>query len=290
MNNRSSYLILVAFVVLATIVYMNYSSINDINKKLREYSLSLPRTQNRNQNEESRIKEFYNKIASRERKVYSQNNEDGVIEVLLELVGIKDPSYYVEIGVGSTEAKECNTRYLREVKKWTGLLIDGAWSNPSINLHNEYVMAHTILDIFEKYKVPVEFDLLSEDTDYADYWILESILSRHHPKVIVQEVNEQPPDRCITVPKSDKLIIDDGTEFHGANICAYTCLSKRFGYTMVYCESVGVNCFWIRDDLMENILGFDVSVVQRVLTKEFLWKKPAFAYKKTDKIWHQIVC
>lgn len=51
---------------------------------------------------ENQIKEFYNKIAQRERKVFSQNREDGVIEAIFEILNIPDlKKYFVEIGTQS---------------------------------------------------------------------------------------------------------------------------------------------------------------------------------------------
>ena len=40
------------------------------------------------------------------------------------------------------------------------------------------------------------------------------------------------------------------TDFHGASVEAMRRLGRRHGYTMVYCESAGVNCFLVRDDVL----------------------------------------
>lgn len=49
-------------------------------------------------------------LQSRERKVYSQNGEDGIIEAIFEKIGVIT-GFFVEFGV--QEGKECNSRYLR---------------------------------------------------------------------------------------------------------------------------------------------------------------------------------
>ena len=48
----------------------------------------------------------------------------------------------------------------------------------------------------------------------------------------------------------------DGTDYYGAGLLALHKLarSKRPAYSLVYCESHGVNCFFVRDD----VLGFDM--------------------------------
>lgn len=168
--------------------------------------------------------------------------------------------------------------------------MDGSNYNPKINLNREMISHLTILDLFEKYKVPIELDIFSEDTDYGDYWIVEKVLTKYKPKIVIHEVNQQKPDMCVTVPKPPGIKFWDGSNFHGGSVCAFRCLAIRFGYTMVYCESAGVNCFWIRNDLLEKNLGISSGVVQRVLTPKMLFKQPKFRYRPTNLVWEQVTC
>ena len=55
-------------------------------------------------------------------KVYSQNNEDGIIHYLLTMLSIKNPKF-VEIGTES-RYQEANTRFLYESTNSEGFLID----------------------------------------------------------------------------------------------------------------------------------------------------------------------
>lgn len=101
-------------------------------------------------------------------KIYSQNREDGVIAFLLDCVG-RDQKYFVEFGVEN--GSECNTRYLREHAGFTGLMMDGGFENASIGLHQEFVTAANINELFKKYDVPSEFEILSIDIDGNDLWV-----------------------------------------------------------------------------------------------------------------------
>ncbi len=67
-----------------------------------------------------------------DKKVYSQLEEDGIIEAIYECIG-EETKYFVEFGV--QDGSECTTRYLREQKNWTGLMMDGGFDKPEINLH-----------------------------------------------------------------------------------------------------------------------------------------------------------
>ena len=68
-------------------------------------------------------------------------------------------------------------------------------------------------------------------------------------------MNQQTPEKCIVVPKSENLIYWDGSNYPGGSVCAFYCLAKINDYSTVYCETAGVNCFCIRKDLIENNLS-----------------------------------
>jgi hypothetical protein len=170
-------------------------------------------------------------------------------------------------------------------------MLDGTHSNKSINLNKELISVANILELFEKYNVPLQFDYLSEDTDYADYWIVEKILTKYKPKVIVYEVNQQPAESCVTVanPGND-VIFWPGTEYHSGSVCAFYCLAKQNDYSVVYCESNAINCFMIRNDIIRDQLNLNVKLLQETLTPTFLQQKPNWKFHKTDKKWFEIKC
>jgi len=169
-------------------------------------------------------------------------------------------------------------------------MFDGEFNNPDTNLHKEIVTHDNILDLFKKYKISEEIGILSEDTDYGDYWIVNSILSKYSPSIVIHEVNEQETQLCVTVPKPNEVIYWDRSEYHGASVCAFYCLAKQFNYTMIYCEKAGVNCFWVQNELLEKHLKVSAQIVQNILTPEFLFRKPKFVYHKTNKSWDYIKC
>ena len=258
-------------------------------EKINHLNLKKPGGVNHTALDLDKIAAFYESVSSREKKIFSQNKEDGVILALLDFLKIKKPGYYVEFG--TENAAQCNTRNLRENYNWTGLLMDGSNENQAINLYKETILHSNIIELFEKHKVPIEFEIFSEDTDYADYWIVEKVLTVYKPKIVIHEVNQQLPDRCVTVPKPSKLIFwSYRSAFHGGSVCAFHCLAKQFNYTMVYCEKAGVNCFWIRNDLLLDNLNVDIAKVQSFLNPQYLFKNPIFTYLVTNDEWFQVKC
>ena len=54
-------------------------------------------------------------------------------------------------------------------------MFDSAYSDESIGLHKEVFTHSNVLQIFRKYSIKKSITVLSVDTDYADFWILEAI-------------------------------------------------------------------------------------------------------------------
>ena len=191
---------------------------------------------------------------SSEDREFSQNGEDGVIRHLLRMVPPK-AKYYVELGVedGST----CNTRALH-VQGWTGLLVDSGYENPKINLVRSMIWQDNVVSILRNANVPAEFDLLAIGTDCYDFWLLQELLAAgYRPRILVNEVNaaiaNAPPRVASVPPGSSADEYCSMTQWFGASVSAFYHLYRRYGYSMVYCEARGVNCFGVRDD----VLGLD---------------------------------
>jgi hypothetical protein len=188
--------------------------------------------------------------------LYSQNGEDGILQAIFSKIGTTN-EFYVEFG--TEDGTECNTRYLREKKAWKGLLMDATHQNELINLKKEWINAENINQLFEKYQVPKNFDLLSIDIDFNDYWVLQAIdLNKFSPRVIVVEYNSHiPSNEARTVTYDPSRAWDFTSDYFGASAAAFYQFGVQKGYSLVYCESHGVNCFLVRNDA----LGTNISDV-----------------------------
>jgi len=229
-------------------------------------------------------------INSHEKKIYSQNCEDGIIEYIFSKIRTTN-KFSVEFGVG--DGFESNTVNLLEKENWKGLMMDygsdqniklsnvvkKVWSNRKLGLKNniqkdisffkkiinrknrtqsfqldiknERVTAENIQQLFKKYNVPKSFDLLSIDIDYNDYWVWKSIVD-YNPRVVIIEYNSSiPPTESKVVPY-DSEAVWDGTNYFGASILALKNLGFEKGYTLVGCDSHGVNAFFCKSELLKN--------------------------------------
>lgn len=192
----------------------------------------------------------------------SQNYEDGMIAEIFRRIGINSYTF-VEIGVG--DGSENNTQALL-TQGWSGWWVEGdAQSCESIRRHlkntpylarqlilyESYVSPENIEKIFLDIGIPSEVDLFSLDIDQDTYHIWAA-LANFRPRVIVIEYNSAIPanQSWINLYKEGKVW--DGTQAFGASLKAFQLLSEKFGYSLVGCDIVGVNAFFIRNDLVAD--------------------------------------
>ena len=191
-----------------------------------------------------------------EKKIFSQNGEDGIIQEIFNRIGTTN-KLFVEFGVES--GQECNSRYLLEKCGWSGLWIEGSDENVGsakdqfkafpINVLSQFITKENIVEIFENSNIPKELDLLSIDIDGNDYWIWEE-LKEYKARVVVIEYNAKYlPIQDWVMPYDFKHLYD-GSAYFGASLKALNRLGESLGYGLVSCDNMGVNAFFVRKDLL----------------------------------------
>jgi len=212
-------------------------------------------------------------LQSKGRRVFSQADEDGVIEEVFNHVGTTN-KVYVEFG--ASDGQECNTRYLRENKNWNiedSLLLDGGHEDPSINLKKVMFWPSNIVQLFREFRVKTHFDLLSVDMDSYDWFMLERILEAgYKPRVVIIECNVMfdVGDSKSVMPPSDRQPgrMWDGTRYMGASMLAIKRLLNRFSYSLVWCNLL--NCIGIQDEVLGSPVRLPVEEVQQHIQ----WVRP----------------
>ncbi len=105
--------------------------------------------------------------------------------------------------------------------------------------------------------LPQEIDLLSIDVDGNDYWFWEGI-SCLSPRIVVIEYNASlGPEMALATPYDPLFLRYEKHAsgfYHGASLTALERLGKEKGYSLIGCDSTGVNAFFVREDcLTKNI-------------------------------------
>jgi hypothetical protein len=177
-----------------------------------------------------------------EKKKYSQNGEDGIIESLFNHVGTTN-KFFVEIGVG--DGTENNTRKLAEEGwrgKWLSLgpIRHVPQGVESVEIR---VTAENVNRLLEG--VPQEIDLLSIDIDGNDYYVWDAI-ERVSPRVVAIEYNPFLPPPTSRTIQYDPEFRWTFTDYFGASLCALNKLAERKGYSLVCCDRSGTNAFFAK--------------------------------------------
>lgn len=186
-----------------------------------------------------------------EKKVYSQQGEDGIIEHIFNVIGTTN-KFAAEIGV-SVNFPECNTYNLATLG-WTTFwfdiqMIDTSLIPSNAVFVNSKITGDNVVEIFDNCSVPIEMDLLSIDIDSNDYHVREA-LDKYKPRVCIQEYNGCfDATQEYIMPRDDNYWPITANTIFGASLKSMEIQADRQGYDLVYCDNRGVNAFFIRKDI-----------------------------------------
>jgi hypothetical protein len=207
-------------------------------------------------------------------KVFSQNDEDGIIEEILNRVDAVRPlgKTFIEIGCGN--GLENNSHYLL-LKGFKGCWVDGDPKNlefirtelgdlefPRLQARQCFIDLSNIGELISsqvKFLDTREPDMFSLDIDGNDLWVLQESLRHIDPKMICVEYNPKfPPPLAVSIAynPSHTWVYDD---YQGASLQAFC--NGLPGYQLVCCNLCGVNAFFVRKDLAAGFASTDSRVL-----------------------------
>jgi hypothetical protein len=209
-----------------------------------------------------------NSLARYERKVFSQNGEDGVIAEVFARIGVTDRRF-VEFGAG--DGTENNCAFLADVMGWTGIFAEADEARAAALAHKyqysdgietrrQLLTPESVDALVSDGKGPSdELDILSIDVDSIDYHLWKNVVSVR-PRVVIIEYNPTLPGGArVTLPLGATPEL--GEYYFGASLSALIALGQEKGYAFVYCELSGTNAFFVRDDLVD-LLGSPEPVLR----------------------------
>lgn len=222
-----------------------------------------------------------------EKKLTSQNGEDGIIEVMVN--HIKNPNRkFLEIGWGDGGAN-MTINLLKQ--GWRGIAVDQAVPLPGTTeyeglLHfQEYVYPHTCTKYLEQ--VSLDCDFFSLDIDSFDYDISKKLLeSGFRPKTVCVEINSRfGPTAVASFPyvekKAFKKKLYRKTSWFGCSLEKYRNLWKKYGYKYFGFDSSATNAFFYHVDmcnridlpiLTDDMLPYqDDSVMKELISTHSFW-------------------
>jgi hypothetical protein len=199
--------------------------------------------------------------AARGYKVYSQADEDGVIDAIYRELGAGS-NVFVELGCGN--GLENNTHHLL-LRGWRGVWVDGSAKNIAaiaaqiplsssrLTVDQSFITRDNVRDVVRRALAaleggPKDVDFLSIDLDGNDAILLDQLLEEHSPRLVCVEYNGKFPYPTDVEVAYDAAHTWSGDDYHGASLAAYI---RHVGdrYRLVACNASGVNAFFVRTDL-----------------------------------------
>jgi len=184
-----------------------------------------------------------------EAKIYSQNGEDGILAYILGQIGTE---YRTAVEFGAGNGLENNTRLLADLG-WLVYWFDFEelqYRPHRCEFSRQILTVDNIVSQFRALGVPTQFDVLSVDVDGNDWHLREAIGAAFRPRVCVMEYNGSfaASDEYV-MPRNDNYCWQPWQKQFGASLLSLTQQATRLGYDLVYCESRGVNAFYVRSDI-----------------------------------------
>ncbi len=201
-------------------------------------------------------------------KVYSQNDEDGIIHEIFRRIGYTTKTF-VEFGVQN--GLECNSHYLLH-QGFSGVWIEADSSavkeihirfrtvidSGRLKVLNVFIDKDNINGILHD-EINNELDLLSIDIDGNDWYIWEAITDIRPRLVCIEYNGKFPPDYAWKQAYHSRHMWD-GSDWQGASLKALEMLGTQKGYRLVATNLKGVNAFFVRNDLWnDQVFLSDVS-------------------------------
>jgi hypothetical protein len=205
-------------------------------------------------------------LCDREFKIFSQWGEDGIIQFLIANLAIRHRTF-IEFGV--EDFFEANCRFLLMKDNWSGYVIDGSPSNIE-RLRSSYfywryplqskaafITRENIDALLAESGFDREPGILSVDIDGVDYYVLEA-LRDWRPSILIVEYNAVfGSRRAVTVPydpQFQRTRRHHSNLYYGASLPAFLSLANERGYALVGVNSVGSNAFFVRRDLLNDVV------------------------------------
>ncbi len=200
-------------------------------------------------------------------KVYSQADEDGILEEIARRIGIAG-GHFIEIGCG--DGRENNSHYLL-LKGWRGVWVDGDADNiaairAALPLDGRLRLVRQTVTLDNVTTIPAaagspdfgSLDLISVDVDGNDLAIAEAAIGAWSPKIVVGEYNAKfpyPLQQEVRYDPQHRWAHDD---YHGASLAAWV---GRLGhdYRLVACNLAGTNAFFVRADFAGRFTAYAPS-------------------------------
>jgi len=229
------------------------------------------------------------------RQVYSQNDEDGIIEEIWRRVGGGRPGRFIEFGVG--DGGENNTLHLL-ARGWRGVWFGGEavrfrWEGSRVHFQQRWITLDNVVALVHEGMGTLgadSLDLLSIDLDGNDWHLWRAVLEAGvRPAVLIAEYNPllaPPAEWAMPYDPEHQWREDD---WYGASLAALHSLIHASGYRLVGCNLIGVNAFFVRQDLIADLFPDIPHDWASMYMEAAYFAYPRFGHQRSTRMIEQLI-
>jgi len=190
-------------------------------------------------------------LSQHERRITSQNGEDGVIQKIFENIPIKNKQF-IEIGADPHQAN-CLNLWRNE---WKGVFFDGRdhSSHPMINpsFYQKFLTRENINSVMDEClpSMSKDLDVLSIDTDGIEFYLWNNLDESWTPSLVIVEMNPQLGFTDDKVMVYDANFVWRHTSYYGTSAVAWMNLARKKGYSLVHIEKTCTNMFFVKTEYL----------------------------------------
>ena len=205
-------------------------------------------------------------------KVYSQWGEDGIINFILDKIGLAKPNI-LEIGVG--DFSECNSRFAIEYRNASAVLIDTnselengvkrsglLWKSHIFPINAKVDISNCVELYAQAEKLIGTIDVLSLDIDSNDYWIIDKLEKFENLKLIIVEYNPLfGSEAAISIPYSQDFLRFSANVsglYYGASLQAMCHILGLRDFILLGTNRICNNAFFIRKSDLSQFTQLDI--------------------------------
>jgi len=187
---------------------------------------------------------------------------------------IKNPTNYI-IDIGASKCSIGDPVYNFIINKnFKGLCVEGNLNNidelknkisSTFDVYAGYITPLNVIEIFNNFNVPDDFDILKIDIDGYDLEVIRKILEKYKPKIIIAEINEKIPPPILFEVSFKENYLWDHSHCFGFSISSGKRVLDNYGYKILSIFELN-NILCLNNDLF-NILSvsknYDITEIYK---------------------------
>jgi hypothetical protein len=177
------------------------------------------------------------------------------------------------VDIGAADGIDMSNTYLLAANGWKGLSLEIDVNKfammavtyqefPDISLVRSRVTPRNIIDLLDYAEVSKEFGVLNIDIDGYDFYVLEEVLKKYRPQIIVAEVNPLiPVSICFSIKFSESFMWNGGNGFQGMSLAMLKTLANRNKYKII--ETNGAAAFLMPNEISVGVKELNLNELDK---------------------------